>query len=76
MVPTYPKAASHLHVFLRPVPLAAAPWALLLIHRLIEHRQLLIDGIPTITAMLLDPTTLDEEDAGLQLGLVVRGELL
>lgn len=56
--------------------MATALWALLLIHGLVEHGQLLIDGIPAITAMLLDPATLDEEDAGLQLGLIVRGEFL
>jgi hypothetical protein len=55
---------------------AAAPWALLLIHGLIKHGKLLIDGIPAVTAMLLDPATLNEEDSGLQLGLVVWGELL
>ena len=56
--------------------MATAPWALLFIHRLIEHGKLLIDGIPAVTAMLLDPTTLYEEDAGLQLGLAVWSELL
>lgn len=55
--------------------MAAAPWALLLIHRLIKHGELLIDGIPAVTAMLLDPATLNEEDAGLQLGLAVWSEL-
>ena len=56
--------------------MATALWALLLIHGLVEHGQLLIDGIPAVTAMLLDPATLNKEDAGLQLGLVVWGELL
>ena len=56
--------------------MAAAPWALLLIHGLIKHGKLLIDGIPAVTAMLLDPATLNEEDAGLQLGLAVWSELL
>ena len=56
--------------------MATAPWALLLIHGLIKHGKLLIDGIPAVTAMLLDPTTLYEEDAGLQLGLAVWSELL
>lgn len=56
--------------------MVAAPWALLLIHGLIKHGKLLIDGISAVTAMLLDPATLHEEDAGLQLGLAVWGELL
>lgn len=76
LVATYPQAASKFHVFLRPIPLTTAPWALLFIHRLIEHGKLLIDGIPAVTAMLLVAASLNEEDAGLQLRLVVWGELL